>query len=129
MAPVAPFFTVERRKDAAAFGPSVERAMTIIEHDFGKKDRDSVRRFAKLTTLEAQHEAKVLANPLPYLERANERISQLEMALQDAGNAAKFTLGGEPEPAAEPEKILVDKAEYERLLRCKELVEAALAKL
>lgn len=103
--------------------------MTIIEHDFGKKDRDSVRRFTKLTSLEAQHEAKVLANPLPYLDRANERISQLEMALQDAGAAANFTLGVEPDPAVEPEKILVDKAEYARLLRCKELVEAALAKL
>lgn len=101
--------------------------MTIIEHDFGKKDRDSVRRFAKLTSLDAQHEAKVLANPLPYLDRANERISQLEMALHDAANAANFTLGADP--ASEPEKILVDKAEYARLLRCKELVEAALAKL
>ncbi|WP_026606603.1 hypothetical protein [Methylocapsa acidiphila] len=101
--------------------------MTIIEHDFGKKDRDSVRRFARLTSLEAQHEAKVLANPLPYLDRANERISQLEMALQDAGAAANFTLGADP--AAEPEMVLVDKAEYARLLRCKEIVEAAIAKL
>jgi len=101
--------------------------MTVIEHDFGKKDRESVKRFAKLISLEAQHEAKVLANPLPYLERANERISQLEMALLEAGNAAKFTLGADP--AAAPEMILVDKADYARLLRCKELVEAALEKL
>jgi hypothetical protein len=49
--------------------------MSVIRYDFGKKDRDSVRRFTQLTSLEAQHEAKVLANPLPYLERANERIS------------------------------------------------------
>lgn len=101
--------------------------MTIIEHDFGKKDRDSVKRFAKLISLEAQHEAKVLANPLPYLERASERISQLEMALQDAGNAAKLPPGAEPE--AKPETILVDRDEYARLNRCKEIVEAALAKL
>lgn len=101
--------------------------MSVIEHDFGKKDRDSVRRFTELTSLEAQHEAKVLANPLPYLERATERISQLEMALQDAGNAANFTLGADS--TAEPEMVLVDKAEYERLLRCKEIVEAAIAKL
>lgn len=101
--------------------------MTIIEHDFGKKDRDSVKRFAKLTTLEAQHEAKVLANPLPYLDRANERISLLEMALRDAANAANFTL--DAGAASEPENVLVDHAEYRRLLRCKELVEAALAKL
>ncbi len=103
--------------------------MTIIEHDFGKKDRDSVRRFTKLTSLEAQHEAKVLANPLPYLDRANERISQLEMTLQDAVNAANGAPGAGLDAVAGTEKILVDKTEYARLLRCKELLEAALAKL
>ncbi len=102
--------------------------MIVIEHDFGKKDRDSVRRFTRLTSLEAQHEAKVLANPLPYLERANERISQLEMALLEAGNAARFTIGAEVE-AAGTESVLVDKAEYERLIRCRDIVEAAVAKL
>jgi hypothetical protein len=100
--------------------------MSIIEHDFGKKDRESVRRFTQLTSLEAQHEAKVLANPLPYLERANERISQLEMALLEARNAARFTLGAESVPA---ENVLVDKAEYERLIRCRDLVEAAASRL
>jgi hypothetical protein len=103
--------------------------MSIIEHDFGKKDRDKVKRFAQLMSLEAQHEAKVLANPIPYLERANERMSQLEMALLDAGNAAKFTLGAKPDPNKAPEKILVDKDEYERLLRCREIVDRAIAKL
>jgi hypothetical protein len=101
--------------------------MTIIEHDFGKKDRDSIKRFTKLTSLESQHEAKVLANPLPYLDRANERISQLEMALRDAVNAANLIWGADP--TLEPEKLIVDKAEYLRLLRCKEHVEAALLKL
>ncbi len=41
------------------------QTVTIIEHDFGKKGRDTVRRFTKLITLEAQHEANVLANPQP----------------------------------------------------------------
>ena len=103
--------------------------MTVIEHDFGKNARESVRRFTELTSLDAQHEAKVLANPLPYLERANERISQLEMALIEAGNAANGTLEANPEPGREPETILVDKAEYERLVHCKAVVEAAIAKL
>lgn len=100
--------------------------MTIIKHDFGKKDRDTVRRFTKLITLEAQHEAKVLANPIPYLERATERISQLEMALLDAARAL------EPQPLeqpAAPEMIEVDKTEYERLLRCKEMLKEAVEKL
>lgn len=102
--------------------------MSVIRYDFGKKDRDSVRRFTQLTSLEVQHEAKVLANPLPYLERANERISQLEMALLEAGNAARFTIGVDAEPEW-TENILVDKAEYERLIRCRDIVEAAIAKL
>jgi hypothetical protein len=101
--------------------------VSVIEHDFGKNDREKVRRFAELTSLEAQHEAKVLANPLPYLERANERISQLEMALSEAGNAARFTIGADA--FASRETVLVDKAEYERLIRCRDIIEAAIAKL
>lgn len=100
--------------------------MTIIEHDFGKKDRDTVRRFTKLITLEAQHESKVLANPLPYLERATERISQLEMTLLDAARALDPQPG---EPASSGETVAVDKAEYARLLRCKELLQQAIEKL
>ncbi len=100
--------------------------MTIIEHDFGKKNRDTVRRFTKLITLEAQHEAKVLANPIPYLERATERISQLEMALLDAARALEPQPGEQPAPS---ETVEIDKKEYERLLRCKELLKEAVEKL
>jgi hypothetical protein len=85
-----------------------------------------VRRFTKLITLEAQHEAKVLANPLPYLERATERISQLEMALLDAA-AALEPLSAVP--ASSVQMVEVDKAEYERLLRCKALLKAAVEKI
>ncbi len=100
--------------------------MTVIEHDFGKKEKDKVRRFTKLVTLEAQHEAKVLANPLPYLERAEERITQLEMALTEAANAAA---DDPPGYVATGETVQIDKAEYERLLRCKRILDAAIAKL
>ncbi len=100
--------------------------MTVIEHEFGKTERDKVRRFTKLVTLEAQHEAKVLANPLPYLERAEERITQLEMALTEAANAAAYDPPGHVQTG---EKIEVNKAEYERLLRAKALLDAAVGKL
>ncbi|QXX75784.1 hypothetical protein [Methylovirgula sp. HY1] len=100
--------------------------MTIIEHDFGKNNRDTVRRFTKLITLEAQHEAKVLANPIPYLERATERLSQLEMALLDAARALDPQPGEQPAP---PQMVEIDKAEYERLLRCKEKLKQAVEKL
>jgi len=100
--------------------------MSVIEHDFGKRNKDTARRLTKLLTLEAQHEANVLANPLAYLEAAEERFNQLEMALTEANNAALY----DP-PNHEPtgEKVEVDKDEYERLLRCKALLEAAVAKL
>jgi hypothetical protein len=101
-------------------------AVSVIEHDFGKKDRDVVRRFTKLITLEAQHEAKVLSNPLPYLERATARIEQLEMALLDAARALDPQPG---EPPAPPEAVTVDKADYERLMRAAALLKEAAAKL
>ncbi len=104
----------------------LERSMTVIEHDFGKNNKDKIRRFTKLLTLEAQHEAKVLANPLPYLERADERITQLEMALTEAANAAAYDPPGFVETG---DKVEVSKGEYERLLRCKQLLDAAIAKL
>ncbi len=100
--------------------------MTVIEHDFGKKEKDKVKRFTKLVTLEAQHEANVLSNPLPYLERAEERITQIEMALTEAANASA---NDPPGYVPTGETVEIDKAEYERLLRCKQILDAAIAKL
>jgi hypothetical protein len=102
--------------------------MTVIEHDFGKKDRDTVKRFTQLMSLEAKHEASVLANPIPYLERANERMSQLEMAIMEAARAA---LEGVPSVALAPagETVTIEKADYERLLQCKTIIEKAYSKL
>jgi hypothetical protein len=118
--------------EASLFVDELERSMTVIEHDFGKNSKDKnsgkdkAKRLTKLLTLEAQHEANVLANPLPYLDAAAERFSQLEMAVTEAANAANY----DP-PGYEPtgERVEIDKAEYERLLRCKQLLEAAVAKL
>jgi len=100
--------------------------MSVIEHDFGKKKKDTARRVTKLLTLEAQHEANVLANPMAYLEAAEERINQMEMAMTEANNAAIYD---PPNHVSTGEKIEVDKDEYDRLLRCKALLEAAVAKL
>lgn len=97
--------------------------MTVIERDFGKKKRDTVRRFRELLSLDALHEHNIQANPLPYLERASERIFQLERALFEA--AQVFT--GPVEETPSGERIRIDKLEYERLLRCREVVEQALA--
>ena len=97
--------------------------MSVIEHDFGHRLRQAERRFRKLLSLDALHEANVRANPVPYLERASERIFQLEKALFEAVQAAT--------PAADEsaETAVIAKAEYQRLLNCRAIVETAFASL
>lgn len=97
--------------------------MKIIEHDFGKKARQVVRDFRERLSLEPSHESNIQANPLPYLERAAERIFRLEEALFEAVKAVAPPDGTAPCG----ETVQVDKAEYQRLLRCRDIVEQALA--
>lgn len=97
--------------------------MSVIEHEFGKKKRDTVRQFTSLLTLDALHEANVLSNPVPYLERASEQIYQLEKALCEAAGAATLPPGQAPSA----EMVLVDAGEYQRLLNCRAIVEKVLA--
>lgn len=98
--------------------------MSVIEHDFGAERRRKEKRFRNLLSLDALHEANVRANPLPYLERASERIFQLERAMFEAALAGRPEIGAPSEPAA---TISVDAAEYARLKACHALVEKALA--
>ena len=96
--------------------------MSVIEHDFGLRQREIERRFRRQLSLDALHEANIRANPLPYLERASERIFQLERALFEAAQAMALA-DGEPVSA---ETVTVGKTEYERLLACRAIVERAL---
>jgi hypothetical protein len=97
--------------------------MSVIEHDFGKEKRLTMRRFRELLRLDALHEANVRANPLPYLERASELIYQLERILFESAQAATSQF----DRASSTETIMVDKAEYERLLSCRSIIERGLA--
>jgi hypothetical protein len=99
--------------------------MSVIDHDFGLPQRRIARRFTRLLNLNALHEANVRANPIPYLERASERIYQLEKALFEAAQASA---AADDAPASD-ETILVNKAEYQRLLDCRAIIEKALAQL
>jgi len=99
--------------------------MVVIKHDFGVKECRSTGRFRKLLKLDALHEANVNANPLPYLERASERIYQLENALFEAAQAARRPFGD----ANSQETIKVDKADYQRLIACRSIVEKAFVDL
>lgn len=98
--------------------------MSVIEHDFGLANRLTERRFGRLLELDALHEGNIRANPLPYLERASERIFRLQVAIFEAIQAAK-----EPAPGTTPgdDSVLVDNAEYQRLKACLALLEKAYA--
>ncbi|MGY4303112.1 hypothetical protein ACVIJ6_000355 [Bradyrhizobium sp. USDA 4369] len=97
--------------------------MTVIEHDFGRQQRQVERRFRTLLSLDALHEANVRANPIPYLERASERIYQLEKALFEAWQAAMAATDGDGET------VSIGKAEHARLLQCRAIVARAYAQL
>lgn len=99
--------------------------MSVIEHDFGGRRRKADKRFRELLTLDALHEANLKANPLPYIERASERIYQLERTLFEAVQAARPEFGATPSP----ETVEINKAEYERLKKCLATVEKGLAQL
>jgi hypothetical protein len=99
--------------------------VSVIKHEFGKKERQTVRRFRSLLTLDALHEANVRSNPVPYLERASERIYQLEKAVFEAAQALMPPLGQPPTL----ETVRVNAAEYQRLLNCRAILETALANL
>jgi hypothetical protein len=101
------------------------QAMTVIEHDFGLADRLTERRFARLLELDALHEANIRANPLPYLERASERIFRLSEVLHDALAAGKAQPQAE---AVESRSLMVDAAEFDRLKKCFAILEAGYAK-
>ena len=98
--------------------------MTVIEHDFGKSARVKERRFTKLLELDALHETNVRANPLPYLERASERIFRLQEVLFEALQAARAV--GE-EPQADEDFVRIGKAEYARLKASLEIIEKGFA--
>lgn len=99
--------------------------MSVIPHNFDTENRGAARRLRTLLKLSALHEASIRANPLPYLERASERIYQLEKILFEAVDMATsqtFSSGAR-------EAVSVSKAEYERYLACLAILENGLAQL
>jgi hypothetical protein len=99
--------------------------MSVIRHDFDGEQRRTARRLRTLLKLSALHEANIRANPMPYLERASERIFQLEKILFGAVETAT----SQTMPAASSEMISVNKAEYQRYLAGLAVIENGLAKL
>ena len=92
--------------------------MAIITRDFGGQKRALVRRFAEQLALEALHEENIAKNPLPYLERASQRMFQLEQMIFAALTAARCDAAQADDPNA---------AAHEALLRCRAILERACA--
>lgn len=99
--------------------------MSVIRHDFDGEHRRTARRLRTLLKLNALHEANIRANPVPYLERASERIFQLEKILFEAVEMAT----SQPTQPAPSEMVSVSRAEYQRYLACLAIIENGLAKL
>jgi hypothetical protein len=99
--------------------------MSVIRHDFDSENRATARRLRTLLQLSALHEANIRTNPLPYLERASERIYQLEKILFEAVEMAT----SQTVPSGAHEMINVSKAEYQPYLACLAMIENGLAQL
>jgi len=99
--------------------------MSVIRHNFDGESRGTVRRLRTRLQLSALHEANIRTNPLPYLERASERIYQLEKILFEAVETATSQTG----TAGAQEMISVSKVEYQRYLACLAIIETGLAQL
>jgi hypothetical protein len=93
--------------------------VSVIRHDFNTGDRKAARRLRTLLELSALHEANIRANPLPYLERASERIFQLEKVLFEAVEAATSRSA----PLASSEMVSISRAEYDRFVACLAVIE------
>jgi len=106
--------------------PSGKGEQNIIAHDFGHEKRHKSRRLRRLLDLDALHEVNVRKNPLPYLERASERIFRLEQALFEANLAAGGAEQHEtPAEAEGQDPVTISRAEHDRLLACREIVHEA----
>ncbi|MEP9356690.1 hypothetical protein ABLE93_24445 [Xanthobacter sp. KR7-65] len=104
--------------------------MSVIEHDFGAGKRRKEKRFRDLLSLDALHEQNVRNNPLPYLERASERIYQLEKTIFEAALAARPAAADETTPDGAPvPTVTITISEYRRLLACRKLVDTALEEI
>jgi hypothetical protein len=99
--------------------------MSVIRHKFDTENRGAARRLRTLLKLSTLHEANISANPLPYLERASERIYQLEKILFEAVETAT----SQAVPSGAREMVSISKAEYQRYLACLAIIENGLAQL
>jgi len=101
-------------------------AAEIISHDFGKKDRDFVRRLSRLSGLWQDHVDDVMRNPIPHLQAASKVVcelkDQIERARLASYNQIVITDYDDFVPPPYLSTINVSKDEWDRLQEMKRII-------
>lgn len=104
----------------------------VIEHNFGKEDREHAQRLARLLGLFAGNDADILANPGKYLAMASRRLAEHERFINQLYDALHlpWAPSGEPfsevlAPSLPPPAMQIDRRDYEALQALKPLIENA----
>jgi hypothetical protein len=128
----APLPRASRRRDPgrASGGCGVECGgvvdggdMEVIQHDFGKEHRETVRRFARLLKLVEDRDADVLRDPLKYLKQAGDEIVRLQAFIRDLTELTyspvqNYLRSNDPSPHFDTVQMM--KGEYDRLKAIKD---------
>lgn len=96
----------------------------VIERNFGAKEREAARQFARLFGILEAHAEDVLRRPMHYLQIASQENSRLYAALREADDALRmsgFELTSDP-VIAPMRTVVVDEDDYNRLRACAEIV-------
>jgi hypothetical protein len=106
-----------------------DMAGAVIEWDFGKKDREAVRSFARLMNLVESHDREILADPIKYITMCGvevERLTGLIESMKAALRPNMATILSQVELACPelPETIRVTKSEYDRWQAAKAILYA-----
>lgn len=101
----------------------------IIDHDFGKDDREHARRLAKLLRLVEETEKDLLANPGKYFDLASKKIAEQELLLRALSDAIRSSWmvrldapGREPPSYQPPDVLRIDRRDYEAYQTIKKML-------
>ncbi len=101
---------------------------TVIQHDFGKEERESARRFARLVGLVEERNQDILANPIKYLDQAHDEIVRLRLFIEElidlTYSETTMTVSNRLSRCAAPETMLVKKCDYEAFVAIRDRLRA-----
>lgn len=97
---------------------------TVIEVEFGKKQRETIRAFARLLGLVEDYEADVQANPAKYIAMAREEIAWMRRRIEDAREVARRPVRAiaADEPIGPLKTVVVPADEWEALQKMRDIV-------